>query len=227
VLDRTAPEGGDEAVETTAPTEPSWMQGIELFANDCREFLQLQQGAVEGLKAVGERLAAIENAMGRLEKRLADLAAKDGALERASAELGRLGQESYERHVIEPLVRSVFPLFDLVGDLAGREGQTADRTSAPASKVLGVVRSGLLEFLAPYGVEPFRHKAGAKFNRQLMRPLRLVPTEDKGLHLKVVQSCQTGFRWGERVLRPEAVILYQFKEAIPPSSIPAEERRSP
>jgi molecular chaperone GrpE (heat shock protein) len=129
--------------------------------------------------------------------------------------------------VVEPLVRSVFPLYDLVSDLARREGQTAERASTPTSKVLEVVRSGLLEFLAPYSIEPFRHKAGAAFNRQLMRPLRLVPTEDKALHLKVVQSCQTGFRWGERVLRPEAVTVYEFKEVSPQGPVPNEERRAP
>ncbi len=163
------------------------------------------------LERIDERLGEIAKVGAETNKAVADcagrvqiLAAKSKALEHASGELGRLGENFYERHVLEPMVRSIFPLFDLL-----EEANTGEEGGALAT-ALG---SETVEFLAQYGIEPYRHKEGDAFDGQTMQPIKIVEAEEKEQDYKIKQSCKSGFKWGERVLRAEPVILYRFKEA--------------
>ena len=154
---------------------------------------------VETNKAMTETNKAVADCAGRVQI----LASKSQALERASGELGRLGENFYERHVLEPMVRSIFPLFDLLEEANGGEEGGALATALGSETV---------EFLAQYNIEPYRHKEGDEFDGKTMQPIKIVEAEEKDQDYKIKQSCKSGFKWGERVLRAEPVILYRFKE---------------
>ena len=150
-----------------------------------------------------------------ISDRLDVLASKTAALENASDELTRQSEHSYRTRVIEPLVRSVFPIYDIVRDTRDMLAHREKIETSNVQKLIEAVPAMLEEFLAVYNIEPFRHEQGAPFDKQQMRPLQRVPTSDQALHLTVYRSCQSGFRQGGRILRPEAVLLNVFKEVMP------------
>ena len=170
------------------------------------------------LQKIDERLDETNKIMSETNKAVADcargvqtLSAKSQALEHASNELGRLGENFYERHVVEPMIRSIFPLFDLLEDANPDDGTNED--SSPAAKLTTALGSEAVEFLAQYGIEPYRHAAGDSFDGQTMQPIKVVEAEEKEQDYKIKESCKSGFKWGERVLRAEPVVLYRYKEA--------------
>jgi len=170
------------------------------------------------LQKIDERMEEIHKIAEETNKAVANcahsvqtLSAKSKALEHASSELGRLGENFYERHVLEPMIRSIFPLFDLVEDAypAEDKGKNAD----PGTKLITAMGSEAIEFLAQYGIEPFRHEAGDKFDEKTMQPIKIVEAKGEEQDYKIKESCKSGFKWGQRVLRAEPVVLYRFKEA--------------
>lgn len=158
-------------------------------------------------KTVAETNKAVADCTGQVQV----LAAKSKALERASSELGRLGENFYERHVLEPMIRSIFPLFDLLEDANPIDGE--DKDADPVTKLITAMESEAVEFLAQYGIEPYRHAEGDQFDEKTMQPIKIVEAEEEGQDYKIKQSCKSGFKWGQRVLRAEPVILYRSKKA--------------
>ena len=114
-----------------------------------------------------------------------------------------LGEQFYDQRIVQPMVRGLFPLVDLLEQAMGRENADADLLSALLTQ--------LEQFLALYGIESYRHAAGDDFEPAVMKPLSPTATNDPALDGLIAKSLQCGFRTPERILRLETVSLHRFR----------------
>jgi len=147
----------------------------------------------------------------RIEKQLDQLIAGNKLLENASQENRILSEEHYQDHIVEPMVRSLFPVIDLINDAKNRNMDSGKDENTGANGLTEAIFIQLQQFLSAYQIEPIQHQPGAKFDPRQMRPLKTVSTQDKRLADRVARSLQAGFRCGrERLLRPESIALYKY-----------------
>lgn len=170
---------------------------------------------LEGIREDGRRTSETEDRlvceMNGLQGTVAALAASNHALENASTELSRLNDQFYEQNVVEPLTRSIFPIYDMVQSVT----EESDGAPTDSLNLLAAILVGIEDFLGTYAIEPFRHDVGARFDPELMRALQDVPTDDPALDMTLSRSCKCGFRKGDRILRPEPVLVYRFQARAP------------
>jgi molecular chaperone GrpE (heat shock protein) len=146
----------------------------------------------------------------RIEKQMDQLIAGNKLLENASQENRLLSQEHYQDHIVQPMVRSLLPVFDFVEE--ARNG-TSEHSNGEVQEFAEGLSIQLQQFLAAYQIEPIQHQPGAKFDPREMRPVKTVSIHDKQLADRVARSLQAGFRCGrERLLRPESIALYKYRE---------------
>jgi len=147
-----------------------------------------------------------------IEKQLEQHNAESKLLENASQENHLLSKEHYQEHVIQPMVRSLFPLFDFIEETRCSMAEHDD--NGEIQEFVEGVFIQLRQFLSAYEIEPIWHKPRAKFNPSLMKPVKTVATDNSQLDSRVAKSLQAGFWWRrERILRFETVTLYKFREA--------------
>jgi len=163
------------------------------------------------LAALRETLEKMELGLGQVGEGMHTLASRDQVAERLSAELKRLDQRFWDEHVTSLIVRSLFPVYNMITD-SQKECAEVGAASLDVKGLLEAVECELRGYLEAHGVEPFRHKRGARFNSKLMRPARLVVANDKRLDLRVAESLRAGFRLHDRILRSEAVVVWRFQQ---------------
>lgn len=125
-------------------------------------------------------------------------------LENANRANQLLGDQFYERRIIGPMARGLFPIMDLIRDAIDRPD--SDR------QCLSALRAQLEQFLTGYGIEAFSCKASSPFDPKNMKVLQNAPTKRPDLNGLVAKSLQCGFRMNERVLRLQTVSIYKFEE---------------
>ena len=112
-----------------------------------------------------------------------------------------LSQQHYDDHIIQPIVRSVFPLFDIIEDA---------RKCYDNSRIFDALLCQLRQFLAVYNVKVIKHSINDKFDPKLMKPIKWLPTADQLQDGLVAESMQIGFCLNsERILRLETVALFK------------------
>jgi len=119
-----------------------------------------------------------------------------------------LGKQYYQEHIIEPMLRSLFPVFDIIADSRKHHGDC----SCNAMSLMDSIYSQLQQFLVNYDVEIFEHSAGDRFNPKSTKPIGWESTAEKHLENSIAQSLQAGFRLGQtRILRMETVSLFKYQ----------------
>lgn len=142
-----------------------------------------------------------------IEKSLNNLSSHSKLLENASQANMVLSDQHYEHCIIEPMVRSLFAVIDLIEDVR------KTRPEGDQAEVLDAIKAMLLQFLENYGIEIVRHKPSSPFDPQVMKPVSKIPTSNKKLDGYMAESLLVGFRLNhQRMLRPENVSLYEFEE---------------
>jgi hypothetical protein len=128
-------------------------------------------------------------------------------LENASETIQLLGKLHYDEHVIEPLARSSFPVFDLIADANKHWG-----SSEQVIELLNMIWTQMAQFLAVYDIHIITHKAKDEFNPKKMKPIAWVPIDNRQLDGRIAESLQLGFQFGNvRMLRLETVSLFKYQ----------------
>ena len=166
------------------------------------------------LTKIDTRLQQIIYSLERVEKQQDQLNAQGKLLDNASRERQILSEEHYQDHIIQPMVRSLFAIFDFVNDVRNGSTGRSNNGEMCRKELADSVLIQLCQFLSAYEIELIQHKAGAKFDPRQMRPVKKISTDDKGLDNRVAKSLRTGFRGQQqqRLLRPESVVLYEYRE---------------
>jgi molecular chaperone GrpE (heat shock protein) len=142
-----------------------------------------------------------------IKQQLENMASTNILLENASKTVQLLGKQHYDEHVIEPLARSLFPVFDLIAD-ANKHWSSSEQVI----ELLNVIWTQMAQFLAFYDIHVITHNAKKKFNPQTMKPLTWIPVDNKKLDGLVAESLQIGFQIGNaRMLRLETVSLFKYQ----------------
>ncbi|MHC4541512.1 MAG: hypothetical protein ACYTEK_15645 [Planctomycetota bacterium] len=133
-------------------------------------------------------------------------------LENASLENQALTRQHYEEHVILPMVRSIFPVFDIIHDAKHYWKDTGGPDAPQITDFTDAIWTQLQQFLLNYDIEIIAHEPKARFEPQLMRPVKARETNDRSLDGLVAKSLQVGFRQGrQRLLRLETISLYTYR----------------
>ena len=207
--------------------EESDIQQEEVSEAACRlaqAFQELmEEYATDFPEEVSEQIVRLSNQISQVERKqqqslhhfesirqlLENTVSANNLLENAGKANQLLGQEHYNQHIIEPIVRSLFPVIDIIED-----AYKSWKDNHCQAELIEAIRIQLEQFLQNYGIEVIRHRPNTQFNRQLMKPVSRVSTTDKRLDGLVAGSLQIGFRWNQqRLLRPESVSIYKYVEA--------------
>lgn len=147
-----------------------------------------------------------------IKKQLELFFANHKLLENASLENQALTRQHYEEHVILPMVRSIFPVFDIVYDAKNYWKGTGGPDATQITDFINAIWTQLQQFLLNYDIEIIAHESKARFEPRLMRPVKARETNDKSLDGLVAKSLQVGFRQGrQRLLRLETISLYTYR----------------
>jgi len=171
------------------------------------EALEAQLAKLEaGQRQVLYELGVLQDQQRRLEE-------ESKLLENASNENRLLAEQHYQQHIIEPMARSLFAVFDFVEDVRKVASVGGREDDAHIDALIEGILVQLRQFLSVYEIEPLRHSPTAKFDPSVMRPVKIIHTDNKPLDNRIGESLRSGFRWRQRVLlRPESVTLYKYKE---------------
>jgi len=147
-----------------------------------------------------------------IRKQLEVLASNNKLLENAGSTNQLLGEQHYEDHIIQPLVRAGFPVFDIIEDARKSWKAAGEDLDKQVLEFIDAVWTQLKQLLVNYDVHIVRHRSGDLFEPQEMKPIRWIPTDSRMLEGRVADSLQIGFKsGGQRVLRLESVSLFKYQ----------------
>lgn len=112
----------------------------------------------------------------------------------------RLSDEHYQRHVLDPVVGSLFPLVDLTFSVRDED-----------SEFVTGLRRQLIDTLERLGMNALAPHPGEEFCASTMKPCRTLPTPDAHRDQTVCHVNRLGFRRGRRVLRPAHVTVLRYE----------------
>jgi molecular chaperone GrpE (heat shock protein) len=143
-------------------------------------------------------------------KQLDAIAGHIHTLESALRENTTLTDAYYQEHVIDPMIATLFPVFDLIDDARSSWLKSAFFVDSHVNELLDGIHTQLVQFFQIYGIEMVRHSPSVRFDPQIMRPA----TTSVELDLCIAKSLQAGFRTikSNRLLRAESVVLYKCKK---------------
>lgn len=118
--------------------------------------------------------------------------------------------------LLQPLFRDLIKMAD---DWSARARSWASRTGASADDVAQACREAAEDaqlMLERHGVEGFLPEAGAAFDRRLQRAVDTEPTTEAEADGRIAVTRRSGYRHGERVLRPAEVVVHRYRPAPVP-----------
>lgn len=193
---------------------------------DAREAASSQVDLIEAIHAlevsVCRQLAELK---GSIDRELRAEAAREKVVDRLHAELQEYKQDLLLR-MLRPIFLDLIQLHDDVGKILdahtavvptdggepcppGRGWDTATRLV----EMMGGVRQGIEDILYRQGVEPFATE-DEDFDARRQRAVATVPTDDPERAKTVAGRLRSGFRAGERVIRPEIVSVYTVSRGL-------------
>ena len=173
-------------------------------------------GQVVSLQSNLEKLAMAldetQKSQRMLDSRVQELIARSQLLEKASQERARLSEEHHQHHVIEPMIRLLFPLVDVLDKAKGLKGKNTAFVDRAQWAVVEQIQIYMNQFLSAHNITVVRSQSGAPLNPKVMKPVQFVTCQNIGQNSRVAKSLQAGFVHGTgRVLRFESVALYRYE----------------
>lgn len=207
--------------EDQQPLEQKLPRIVAQFLAMPQTLVQIQQSQSEQREQIakleeiqslqGRSLQSLERFTLKQTEAVEALYGKQDCLEQTSRQQTLLSEQHYQQHVIEPLVRRVFPLIDMLLETAS--GSNGEQFPNAQTDLLEALRVELYELLAGYGIELIRATTGSPFEGKIMKPVRFVPTPRARKDKKIESVVRPGFRRGERILRPVMVAVYRFEDS--------------
>jgi molecular chaperone GrpE (heat shock protein) len=92
-------------------------------------------------------------------------------------------------------------------------GSSSDRSIEDILLRLGILESELLEILARRDIRPF-DESPTMLDRQMHRTVKTVLTSESKDNNRVLQVVRAGFFIGNKVLRPEEVVISRYDPTL-------------
>jgi molecular chaperone GrpE len=135
-----------------------------------------------------------------------------GLLVDLASRLTIMSEESISR-AQRPLFIDLIMLHDTMKQAVDWIGSSSDRSIEDILLRLGILESELLEILARRDVRPF-DESKTMLDRQMHRTVKTVLTSESEDNNRVLQVVRTGFFIGNKVLRPEEVVISRYDPTL-------------
>jgi molecular chaperone GrpE len=204
------------ASETATPPWPAPAQpahgasaGGPLPASDS----SLVLGAVNDLaERLSGRLDALQTTF---ERELRAEATRERVIDRLHAEL-----QEYKSDLLLKIQRPIFvdliQLHDDIAKMVEAKASTSGESDAGTGlrRLLESVQTAIEDILYRQGVEPFLNE-GTDFDPRRQRAVATVPAGEHALNKTIAARVRKGFAAGEKVIRPEIVTVYTWRQSPP------------
>lgn len=160
----------------------------ELIARLVEEIAQLRTTFDEKIKHDHGRETVIDRLHSELQEYKADLMLK----------------------VLKPVVLDLINLHDDIGKIVA--AHHAGQGEPLLLKLVGSFQSDVEDILYRHGFEAFTTD-NPEFDPKRQRALRTLATVDASLDRRVAERLRKGFRYQDRIIRPEMVAVYTYKPA--------------
>ena len=213
-LDEPGPEdAGDDSLEVAQDEQPVDSSGEQADA------------AGEQADAVGEQtvqgvfeerfdriMCKLDVLQDEFSKKLKIDAYKDKLIDNLHRELQAYKNDLIKKHV-QSMVMDIIKVIDDIRKLSDhyRSMPPEDLEPEKLLELLQRVPDDLEDLFYYQGVKPFACE-GAEFDPTRQRVLKRVETDDPALDKTVAESLRSGYEWDEKVIRPEFVAVYLYKE---------------
>lgn len=159
-------------------------------------------------------LAGLEDRLGRLEARFENKIVEDEQhrqwVARLTSELKDYREDFVYRYVTSKVFRDLIQLFDTV-DQTLRAAETGTVATEALIPRLRSIRAQLLQSLTRQDVVAIQSAAGTPFDEGIQEAIDVRAVDRHEEDGTVVEVARPGFRYGERLLRPEAVVVGRFE----------------
>jgi molecular chaperone GrpE len=112
--------------------------------------------------------------------------------------------------ILKPVFVDLIQLHDDMGKMIAAQGQ-AEGEVAQLLSLIGGFQQGIEDILYRQGVEPFTLDGDA-FDPRRQRALATVATDEIEKNKQVATRLRKGFQAGDKLIRPEMVTVYSYKE---------------
>lgn len=187
----------DEGDAVEASPEPDGDMA-DSMKSALRELAEAVQGLNDRLRDEHERAAHRETVIDRLH---------DENLSLRSGESARM---------LDPVVRDLIRLYDELERTAQAWVLRTEITPSEAADAFASLAIETELILSRQGVDRFAAKTGDAFARAEQRAVAAVPADDRTLDGDIARVLRSGFRSGERVVRPAEVQVYRY--SAPPEA---------
>ena len=170
---------------------------------------------LEAIATLGEGLNRKLDALQTLfDREIRAEATREKVVDRLHAEL-----QEYKQGLLMGILRPVFvdliQLHDDMGKMVAAQGDAEGEVARLVDLIRGF-QQGIEDILYRQGVEPFALEGDA-FDPRRQRALSTVPTDDPDRNKHVAARLRKGFQAGDKVIRPEMVTVYSYKERVAPT----------
>ncbi len=167
--------------------------------------------AIQGLsERLGGRLDLLQTTF---ERELRAEATRERVVDRLHAELQDYKQD-FLLKVQRPIFIDLIQLHDDVGKMIDSRVPAGDGTerSVDVRGILEPIQTAIEDILYRQGVEPFALE-GMEFDPRKQRAVSTQPTDDPALNKRVAARLRKGFCSGDKLIRPEIVAVFTFRQA--------------
>ena len=153
--------------------------------------------AIELLKELSEKF----------DKKIAVDNHKNELFDKMYAELNSYKTDIYSK-MLKPIIMDIIMYIDDTNKIL----RDIDKENPEKIfRILKDVPDDLLEILERNGVEAF-HEDTDIFNAKTQRVLKAIPTEDPEMDDKIESRVRQGYKWDDKVIKPEMIQCYKYSQ---------------
>ena len=116
-------------------------------------------------------------------------------------------KENFLLQAQKPLFLDMILLFDQIQRAAESVEDEAGQ------EAIENIKEELLEILYRRDVEPMEFDGDARFDRQWMKAIERIDTDDEAEDKTIDRVSRSGFKWNDNVLRPHEVVVKRYSKA--------------
>jgi molecular chaperone GrpE len=150
-------------------------------------------------------MAMIGDISKKFDEKIARDSHKDQLFDKMYAELSSYKNDIYQK-MLKPFIMDTIMLIDDTNKLI----RDMDKTDTEkVFKVLSGIPDDLLNILERNGIEAFEDESDT-FNAKTQKVLKTVPTDNPELDYKIESRIRQGYKWDEKVIKPEIIQCYKY-----------------
>ena len=207
-MEETDKQGNESTVQDTNP-EMTVLEGKkqEVFPeNEIKDSDITPKLPLEDI--LSEHKNSLHEIKSLIEARLQYDTTKDAVINRLSEEV-KIYRDNFIFQSHKPIFLDLIMLFDSLDQFQNSINGSEELSRERIIDWLHALREELLEILYRRDILPFDEHPEV-LDYKLHKTIKTIPTPDEGENNRVVKILKSGFRWNEKILRPEEVIIKKF-----------------